>query len=281
MMDAKPTQRVVALGAVITVAVAVVVYFVTDDHFLLEIIAVMLGIVIALQIEALARFERRSAREDRHSRMMAAAESLPWLAPALDEIAEAARSVASHPELQPLIDVAEKELERTKESLATLRHGQFRADAADSTILFDETDRAERRMLATFLQRFDLQWWSSELGRHYWAVNRQAAERGVEIQRIFIYDEWTPELEQVVREQSDAGIEVMAVPGDLVPRDCRRAMVIWDDRLAYQGELNADGETINVLYSVSKADVDARLSQFNRIRRFAKPADEVMQGTTP
>lgn len=277
-MDPSPTQRVVALGALITVVVAVLVYFVTDDHFLLAIVAVMLGIVIALQIEGLARFERRSTREDRHSRIMAAAESLPWLSAVLEEIAEAARSIASHPELQPLIDIAEKELKLAKEHLANLRHGQFRADAADSTILFDETDRAERKMLATFLQRFDLQWWSSELGRHYWAVNRQASERGVEIQRIFIYDEWTPELEQVVREQSDAGIDVMAVPGDLVPRDCRVAMVIWDDRLVYQGELNSDGETINVIYSVSKADVDSRLSQFNRIRRFARPASEVMQG---
>jgi hypothetical protein len=280
-MEATPTQRAIALGAVITVLVAVIVYFVTDDHFLLEIIAVMLGIVIALQIESLARAERRSAREDRHSRMMAAAESLPWLPPALEEIAEAARSVASHPELRPLIDVAEKELEQTKESFATLRNGQFRADAADSTILFDETDRAEQRMLATFLQRFDLKWWSSELGRHYWEVNRRACERGVEIQRIFLYDEWTPELEQVVREQNEAPIDVMAVPVELVPRDCRRAMVIWDDRLVYQGELNADGETINVLYSVSKADVDARLSQFNRIRRFARPASEVLEASAP
>lgn len=277
-MDSSSTQRVVALGALITVVVAVLVYFVTDDHFLLAIVAVMLGIVIALQIESLARFERRSTREDRHSRILAAAESVPWLPAMLEEIAEAAHSIASRPELQLLIDVAEKELERAREHLATLRNGQFRADAADTTILFDQTGRAERIMLATFLQRFDLQWWSSELGRHYWSVNQQASERGVEIRRIFIYEEWTPELEQIVREQCEAGIEVMAVPGELVPRECRVAMVIWDDRLVYQGELNSDGETINVIYSVSKADVDARLNQFNRIRRFAKPASEMVQG---
>lgn len=280
-MSLSSTQRVVALSVLTTVVVAILVYFVTDDHFLLVIVAVMLGVVIALQIDGLARFERRSTREDKYSRIMAAAESVPWLPSVLEEIANAAHNIVSRPKLQPLIDVAEKELERARQHLTTLQNGQFRADAADSTILFDQTDRAERIMLATFLQRFDLQWWSSELGRHYWSVNQQASERGVEIRRIFIYDEWTPELEQIVREQREAGIEVMAVAGERVPRDCRVAMVIWDDRLVYQGELNSDGETINVIYSVSKADVDARLSQFNRIRSVAKPASEMLQGPVP
>ncbi len=280
-MDSKPTQRAVVLGVAITVAVAVLVYVVTDEHFLLEIVAVLIGIVIALQIEMLARIERRASREDRYSRVMAAAESVPWLAPALEEIAEATSRVASHQELRPLLDVAEKEVERSKENLATLRHGKYRADAADTTILFEETDRAERRMLATFLQRFDLEWWSSELGRDYWAVNRRAFERGVEIQRIFIYDDWTPELERIVQAQSQAGIDVMVVEREALPRDCRLAMVIWDDRLVYQGELNSDGETINVLYSVSKADVDTRLDQFARIKRHAKPAADVMTLRSP
>jgi hypothetical protein len=280
-MDSKPSKRAVVLGVAITVSIAVLVYVVTDEQLLLEVVAVLIGIVIALQIEMLARIERRSSREDRYSRVMAAAESVPWLAPALEEIAEATSRVASQPELRPLLDVAEKELEHSKENLAALRHGKFRADAADTTILFEETDRAERRMMATFLQRFDLEWWSSELGRHYWEVNRRAADRGVEIQRVFIYDEWTPELERIVRAQSQAGVDVMVVERDLLPRDCRIGMVIWDDRLVYQGELNSDGETINVLYSVSKADVDTRLDQFARITRYAKPAADVMALRSP
>ena len=271
-----PAQRALVLGIAITIVVAIVVYFVTDEHLLLEIIVVMLGIAIAMQIETLARIERRVERHDRHSRLMAAAESVPWLPHVLEDIAEAARRVVSHPELRPLTEVAQKELEGARDKLEGLRHGQFRADAADPTILFEETDRAQERMRATFLQRYDLHWWSEPVGRQYWSANVRALERGVEISRVFIYDEWSPELEKIVQEQSAAGVEVMVVPREGIPRDCRVAMVVWDDRLTYQGELNSDGETINVLYSVSKADVEAKLGQFQRIVRLAQPAHEAL-----
>jgi hypothetical protein len=36
-----------------------------------------------------------------------------------------------------------------------------------------------------------------------------------------------------------------------------------------------------VLYSVSKADVDTRLDQFARIKRYAKPAAEVIMLRSP
>jgi hypothetical protein len=120
-----------------------------------------------------------------------------------------------------------------------------------------------------------LDWWHSEEGRKYWQANLNALDRGVHIERVFIYDTLTPELDTLICEQAKATkngrvIDVYAVQKDLLPDELRADIAIWDESFTYQVELNSDGKPITNRYSVNDADVASRMSMYKRIRSQAQ-----------
>jgi hypothetical protein len=105
-----------------------------------------------------------------------------------------------------------------------------------------------------------------------------ALDRGVHIERVFIYGTLTPPLENLIREQALAiqngrRVYVYAVQKDVLPDELRADIAIWDESFTYQVELNSDGRPISNRYSVNDADVASRMSMYKRIRSQAQLVD--------
>lgn len=61
-----------------------------------------------------------------------------------------------------------------------------------------------------------------------------AIKRGVHVQRIFIYDQWTDDLDSLARKQVSAGVDVRRLDIRKLSPQYHIDMVIWDDSCGYQ-----------------------------------------------
>jgi hypothetical protein len=263
----------VLVGGVLTsVLLGLVSYFVAKDYSSSVIIG-LLSVVIALQLDVIGRVDARHDRDDQHSQLLAALETVPWLLPLVNRIGDAVSTVAGDSRLEPLTEVARRELERCDSRLQGLRLGQYRVPASDVEVLFDQTQHAERLIQATSVATIDLKWWHSQVGRKYWDTQVEALRRGVRIERSFIYETWSEPLQALAQEQAEAGVRVMAVPKDAIADELRVDMIIWDESFAYEIELNSDGVEIYNRYTVNHAELDQRLGNFRSISACSSPVD--------
>lgn len=263
-------HQLAVVGVVASVALGIASYFITDRAFALSLIVTLLGSVLALQLEAISRLESKSQREDRYSHLMASLESVPWMAPVIRNIADAACAMSSEDDLRRLLPVARSKVEECSVEMQTLRMGQYRVRAEDVEVLFEQTEAARTIIRATSITHVDLSWWYSDVGRKYWEANRAAMARGVRIERVFVHDKWTPQLEQLADEQQDGGVDVYIVAKDRLADDLRIDLIVWDQVFLYEIELNSDGVEIFNRYSVSQIDIDRRLRQFAVIKAAAR-----------
>jgi len=125
-------------------------------------------------------------------------------------------------------------LDKARSVLGGLRLGQYSTPITDMLIHFERFDAAENSIYLTNIDHTHLDWWQSEEGRKYWQANLNALDRGVDIERVFIYDTLTPALENLIREHATTvsngrRIEVLAVQKDVLPDELRADIAIWDE----------------------------------------------------
>lgn len=83
--------------------------------------------------------------------------------------------------------------------------------------------------------------WTSDLGKHYLEVQREAVQRGVMIRRVFITlgqpDRVTDELASVCRSQQQIGVDVRVLDRESVPDTLRAWLydfVLFDETISYE-----------------------------------------------
>jgi hypothetical protein len=268
--EVSATNPIVVAGVSVSVVLGAASYFLTDRGFALALIVSLTGVVLTTQLEVITRLERRHHREDTHSHLMAALDEVPWLSPVMKEMADAMCTMSSAENLRRLVHIARSCIDECSTDLQELKLGQYRVRAEDCEVLFEQTARADHTIHATSVTYLDLAWWSADVGRKYWDANIAAMKRGVEIERVFIYETWVPELERLASEHADAGVRVYVVCKDNLPDDLRIDMIVWDDAFLYEIELNSDGVEIFNRFSVNKTEVERRARQFAVIRSRAR-----------
>jgi hypothetical protein len=255
-------SAIVGVGAAIILAI--VTGFVSNPtrSVVLAVAIGLAGTVLSLQINVVAKL-------DRSSDLDRALRSVAWLRPLLLTIAESAAAIETDERLEPFRPNAKKDVQQCVTNLQGISHGQLRARVGEG-ILERRTDQARRSIIATSIQQMDVPRWQSDLGEKYWQANINAIKRGVVIERVFVYREWSQELQKLVCEQARQGVQTHAVDRELVPAELMIDMAVWDDAFTYQFELNSEGDPINNLYSVNEVDIARRVEQFEILRSLAK-----------
>lgn len=274
--DRRP-DPVLVTGIVLSLVLGVLAYFLTNQQFTLGFVVGLLGLILSIQIEQISRLDARASHSDRHSSLMASLEKVSWLLPLVSEIAESAGRVVSDDDLRQLAPIAREKLETCNASLQSLRMGQYRVPAEDVNVLFERTSTATKQILATSVEHVDLSWWRSEVGTNYLSKNREAIERGVEVERIFIYESLSDDLIEVASQHADAGVTVLMVAKSQLRPEYRIDMIIWDESFAYEIELNSDGVEIANRYTVSPSDITRMLQHYSVVRSCAMPVTEAIR----
>jgi hypothetical protein len=269
---------VLLVGTGMSVLLGVVFYVREDTAQALGVVAGLLGGVITLQVQTLLRERRRVEHETRVGAMVSAIEKIPWLPDLMAPMLRAAKHVEREYGKTPAQDACRAAFEDCLRTLTDLERGHFRAPYGDNGIFHGIIANTKRLMCATSLPSADLSWWVSPIGRQYWEVQVEALRRGVEIRRVFIYQEWTDELDALAREQVAAGVKVRRVQADGISPGMRVITAVWDDTCGHELSYNAGGEAVHDSFTVSAPDIHRLTQQFEMIERSAVEFVPVAQG---
>ncbi len=115
-------------------------------------------------------------------------------------------------------------------------------------------------------------WWKTNIGQAYFQANVNAVERGVRITRIWIYDEATLiDLQNVIMQQHNAGIETHVILPDQLPRDLLEDYMIVDEQILIKLELLSNSYAKSEVISTNEIEVDRARSNYSLLLRYAIP----------
>ena len=92
------------------------------------------------------------------------------------------------------------------------------------------------------------------VGRRYWAAQLDALARGWEIQRIFIYDTWSGDLDSLAGEHKSAGVRVKRILTEL-PSGLLVDVTTWGNTHVYEQRVRVEGTTTLDRFSVNEVDI--------------------------
>jgi hypothetical protein len=150
----------------------------------------------------------------------------------------------------PLIrELAGHEVERVSSFLRSLSGGtEVFYDGEDREWLLGLAQRAQVSISATSLATIDAGGsgfeggiWKNDLGGRYLTLQRDAAARGVQIRRIFVFDKpefaVDPDFATIRRLQQDAGVRVRVLENSMVPEHLKSMIsdfIVFDGVICYE-----------------------------------------------
>src|SRR5439155_15426634 len=192
---------ILLIGTGLSVLLGVIFYVREDIAQALGVVAGLVGGVITLQGQTLLREKRRVDHETRVGAMVSAIEKIAWLPDLMQPMLRAAKHVEREFEGTPAVDACRHAFEECLRTLSDLERGHFQAPYGDNGVFLDLITNTKRLMCVTSVPSVDMSWWQAPIGRQYWQVQLDALRRGVEIRRVFIYEEWTDDLDALAHEQ--------------------------------------------------------------------------------
>jgi hypothetical protein len=228
---------------------------------------------MSLQLEYLRRIHRQDAVRTRQGEMVNNIERVDWLPALVDRLAGSLVVVQERfPDSAAAIN-ARRIVEDCSSELNHLELGHLWFDYEDISMLLDQAVQARESIRSTSLQTVDLEWWLSPLGRKYWQAMLDALNRGVHVERIFIYSEWTTELAALAAQQHEAGVHVLKVHRSDLPARLRIDVIIWDNRCGYETRLNDRGEGQRNFFTLRREEISRMITMYDTIFSSAEDLD--------
>lgn len=267
---------VLILGTFLAFATGLLFYLRSDLSTALAVVAGLQVTLLTMQIETLLRRHREELAETRQARLIANLERLEWLPELMDRITSSIWRVDQAFPGTQIIAAARSYLERCANDLKELERGHLRIEWEDIDLVLAQTRASTKTLRATSVQAVDLTWWLSRPGRRYWRTHLEALARGVSVERVFIYHNWSDELQSLVQEQIKAGVKVYRVDYTALPARLKTDMIIWDEVCGYETQLNAAGDGYRNFFTLDHQDIRRMCSDYNAIVSQADPLfDEV------
>jgi hypothetical protein len=290
--DARRSGRLIAvlLGFVIAGAIAGVLALVKSETAMIGVGFALLGALIGVVYDLVDRVDQRDEGDAHRSALLASTlDQKPWLLRGLHEIAASAKAALGDDHNANLFsDLIKAKIGETQLYMQDLRRGHVKVpvnDATDETganqtvanqAMVKQIDRVKKIVRATTIPEIDTQWWLSRAGRDYLVSNQRAVKRGVSIQRIFLWDDHSDssDLAEVIKQQLDAGVEVLYVPIKKVRgKELKTNMAIYDDLSYNDVVFNSEKQPIYVEYYLQQSDAEQAIKRFEQLRGIA--TDEV------
>ncbi len=237
---------VVIIGSFLALASGLVSYVAGGDNLVLGVVVGLQVQILTLAVEILLTVKAREIAIGRLAHLVAGAESVGWLSEVLARICEA--TVAVHAKYRGTIapDAAKRLLSATDRELKELAGGVMYVDCYDPSIKLQLLGGPSSILRTMSVQSHDLHWHLSDVGRNYWAAQKAALDKGWTIRRVFVYDEWVPELSDLALKQRAAGVDVRRVRRSDLPPNLRTLDVtIWGDSHACEHRQQLAAGTID------------------------------------
>jgi hypothetical protein len=260
-------------GVILSIIVSVALDLTGAASGVESFLACLMGITLSLVLDSTVRSERRY-------RLRELVDAVPWLSESLTPLAAATNDIQHRYAGTSVALAAQAGYARLAEELDDLRHGRIVRPRGDYEHLLQATRDCRRTLLGVTnvlveLPGRGLAWWGSAIGRQYWRANKDALARGVRIERIFLYTSMTAELDQLVTEQIDAGVQVRLVQATTVDPALWQNLALWDGICGWEAKLNAGGEIVGNIFTMSEPDLARLTATFQACTRAGRSRDQL------
>jgi hypothetical protein len=263
-------EPVTVVGTLLSILAGLVSFISGDSDVVLGVVVGLSVQAIALLVQIILRLEANVARLGRSGALLAKIESVPWLPDRVDIFCT---DIATIEEKYPntLVPGAlQRVLDGLEVRLNELERGHLYVDSYDPGLKLELLKQSPSILRTTSLQPQDLVWHRSDVGRRYWAAQLDALARGWEIQRIFIYDTWSGDLDSLAGERKSAGVRVKRILTGELPSGLLVDVTTWGNTHVYEWRVRAEGTTTLDRFSVNEVDIRRCGDLFRRIDDLAE-----------
>ncbi|WP_238017241.1 hypothetical protein KZZ52_25515 [Dactylosporangium sp. AC04546] len=260
------------VGMVVSVGMGVFFYARTDLNAALATFAGLLGAIISLQVETMLQNARPARQMVSRREVTERLHRHAWLPAILDDLLNALEGI--HPSIPQRYaqELSRKAFEDCREALRDLQRGRLIGVPTENDwLVLRLTEQVQHHLLATTVDSQELDWWFTGIGQRYVRAQAAAASRGVMIERVFIYREWSEQLALAVTQQHDLGIRTFRVDRQVLPVRLKLGVAIWDGSLALEMEFTEEGIYTTDSITFVPKDVDRVVGAFSMIRGYAEP----------
>jgi len=173
---------------------------------------------------------------------------------------------------QPEIAIAwQTAMHRCADSLEQLAQGHLVTRTSDQTYKLAFLNRG-LTLKATSLLPMNMAFWRSSDGEEYWNEQVRALQEGHAIQRVFIYDDDSDEVEELIQRHADAGVETYKVCETRLSSDDRVDITLWGSEAVFYKQFQQRPHGVGQWYdrfSFRIRDVDDTTGQYERILKAA------------
>lgn len=240
------------IGILLSVLFAALSWGVGAANAVESVIFGLIGTILSVQFEILVR-------QEEYHEFAELLGSHRWLREPIKGIAIDATVIAAEYRDTPIEDEARRLLQNFCVDFSTLRLGRLRRGAEDSQYLIQHTRDAKTEILAVTNVGQGIgnpHWWREGRGRAYLKENIAAIQRGVSIRRIIIYSEdQLKDARDLASEHHEGGVHVKFALRDKLQPEQRINFAVWDGRVSWEAQMNADGNPIANVYCVGAADI--------------------------
>lgn len=263
---------ILVVGILFSILASLILYLIGLESISSTILA-LLGILITMQIDQIARLEHNFEKDNYYSKFLRKMDKPEWLFPLVAEIVDSMQLVAVDTTNNTFTDSAKSQLEKCRNHIQDLGRGHLFTEYNDVQPIIFEAGKANTSIKAVSISNVDLEhgFWNSPVGKRFWDANKKAVIKGARLERVFVYQEWNDGLEKVIKEQASfhKNVFIYVIPRENLPVELRIDMTVVDNRFMYAAVLNSDGIPIQNLYSTNQSEINNELNRFTMIRNLA------------
>ena len=266
-----PIDSTLVVGALISLILSLIAFIISTEIITSTIIC-LLGIIITIQIDQIARIEQGLKKNTQYSQLWEKMEDPDWLFPLINEIADSTKSIISNNTNEHFSNNTKSEIEKCRNHLQDLARGRMLTDYTDSEPVISAVKNAKLNIYGVSISNVDMTYWYSGVGKRFWTLNLKAAEANVKVERVFVYEKMVEPMRKIIEQQANANknIHIYTIQREDVPADLRIDMTIVDNVFMYEAVLNSDGVPIQNLYSVNISEINRNLTRFNMIKNLSE-----------
>jgi hypothetical protein len=229
-----------------------------------SLLAGLMGTTLSVVIDGSTRAERRY-------RLRHMLEATPWLPGLVERTSNATAQIVQRYPDQVMEAEAHRLIRQLAEELEDMTRGRINRPQHDYEHLMSGVANCRNTLDAVTNVVGNPHWWDTDLARRYWQANQAAVARGVRVRRVFIYDRLTPELTDLVAEQTKAGVQVAMAQRNALHPAAHTNFAVLDGSSAWQGQMNAHAEISGNVYIINRNDVDRLKDTFEQCWAAAGP----------
>lgn len=255
----------VIVGTILSVLLSILLYF-RGTSVELSLLVGLIGVVVALVLDLFKRiFELSEAINRRFIFLERLTQQPRWLYESIEAVT-LSFEVINNEIAKPLFkDAGEEALYIFRDKVEDLGRGVLRVNSNEKQTLLHAVRNAQKEILATSLVHADLASWLTPSGSRYINENALAVERGVRVERVFIYREVTEDLERLCNNLKEKGCIIWMISEEKLPQEKQIDMVLFDRSMIYTASPSHESAVGEYEFSVRPSTIKRGIATFNFI----------------